>query len=83
MEVYLIDGTYELFRQFFGRPSSTAADGSEIAATRGVVWSVASLLSQGITHIGVAICGPATRPVPRCRLSSGPSSPFSRKRSNT
>ena len=54
MEVYLIDGTYELFRQFFGRPSSTAADGSEIAATRGVVWSVASLLSQGITHIGVA-----------------------------
>jgi 5'-3' exonuclease len=54
VRVFLIDGTYELFRQFFGRPASTAVDGAEIAATRGVVWSVASLLSQGVTHIGVA-----------------------------
>ena len=54
MQVYLIDGTYELFRQFFGRPSSVAADGTEMAATRGVIWSVASLLSQGVTHLGVA-----------------------------
>ena len=54
MQVYLIDGTYELFRQFFGRPSSAAADGKEMAAARGVIWSVASLLSQGITHLGVA-----------------------------
>ena len=54
VQVYLIDGTYELFRQFFGRPSSVAADGTEMAATRGVIWSVASLLSQGVTHLGVA-----------------------------
>jgi len=54
VQVYLIDGTYELFRQFFGRPSSSASDGTEVAATRGVVSSVASLLSQGITHLGVA-----------------------------
>ena len=54
MKVYLIDGTYELFRQFFGRPASIATDGAEMAATRGVVWSVASLLSQGVTHVGVA-----------------------------
>ncbi len=54
MRVYLIDGTYELFRQFFGRPSSAAADGMEMAATRGVVSSVASLLSQGATHLAVA-----------------------------
>ena len=54
MQVYLIDGTYELFRQFFGRPSSEADDGSEVAAARGVVWSVASLLTQGVTHVGVA-----------------------------
>lgn len=54
VQVYLIDGTYELFRQFFGRPSSAAIDGEEMAATRGVIWSVASLLSQGATHIGVA-----------------------------
>jgi len=54
VRVFLIDGTYELFRQFFGRPASTAGDGTEMAATRGVGWSVASLLSQGVTHIGVA-----------------------------
>jgi 5'-3' exonuclease len=54
VQVYLIDGTYELFRQFVGRPSSVAADGAEMAATRGVVSSVASLLSQGVTHVGVA-----------------------------
>jgi 5'-3' exonuclease len=54
VQVYLIDGTYELFRQFFGRPSSKAGDGAEMSATRGVIWSVASLLAQGATHIGVA-----------------------------
>ncbi|MGA3351696.1 MAG: 5'-3' exonuclease H3TH domain-containing protein [Acidimicrobiales bacterium] len=54
MQVYLIDGTYELFRQYFGRPSSAAADGKEIGATKGVVWSVATLLSKGVTHVGVA-----------------------------
>ena len=54
MQAYLIDGTYELFRQFFGRPSTAAADGSEVAAARGVVWSVVSLLTQGVTHLGVA-----------------------------
>jgi len=54
VRVYLVDGTYELFRQFFGRPSAVADDGREIAATRGVLWSVASLLAQGVTHVGVA-----------------------------
>ena len=54
MLVYLIDGTYESSRQYFGRPSSAARDGTEIGATRGVLWSVASLLSQGVTHLGVA-----------------------------
>jgi 5'-3' exonuclease len=54
VQVYLIDGTYELFRQYFGRPSSSSPDGREIAATRGVVWSVAALLSKGATHVGVA-----------------------------
>jgi len=54
VQVYLIDGTYELFRQYFGRPPSAAADGTEIGATRGVVSSVASLLSKGVRHLGVA-----------------------------
>ena len=54
VQIYLIDGTYELFRQFFGRPSSAATDGAEMGATRGVLWSVVSILSQGVTHLGVA-----------------------------
>jgi 5'-3' exonuclease len=54
VQVYLIDGTYELFRQYFGRPPSASSQGNEIGATRGVVWSVATLLSKGVTHIGVA-----------------------------
>jgi 5'-3' exonuclease len=54
VQVYLIDGTYELFRQYFGRPPSASSEGNEIGATRGVIWSVATLLSKGVTHIGVA-----------------------------
>jgi 5'-3' exonuclease len=54
VKVYLIDGTYELFRHFYGRPPSTAADGAEMGAVRGVVFSVTSLLSNGVTHLGVA-----------------------------
>jgi 5'-3' exonuclease len=54
MEVHLVDGTYELFRQFFGQPPRKADDGSEIGAARGVVTSVVSMLSNGATHVGVA-----------------------------
>src|SRR6185437_4597313 len=54
MDVYLIDGTYELFRHFFAVPKSTNTKGQEIGAVRGVLNSVISLLQQGVTHIGVA-----------------------------
>lgn len=54
MKIYLIDGTYELFRHYFALPSSTDAKGQEIAATRGVLTSVLSLIESGATHIGVA-----------------------------
>ncbi|MDZ4835560.1 MAG: 5'-3' exonuclease H3TH domain-containing protein [Candidatus Melainabacteria bacterium] len=54
MEIYLVDGTYELFRHFFAVPQSKSADGQEIAAARGVVTSVMSMLDRGTTHIGVA-----------------------------
>ena len=54
MEVYLIDGTYELFRHFFVVPSAKDEKGREVGATRGVVNSVKGLLSRGVTHIGVA-----------------------------
>jgi len=54
MDVYLVDGTYELFRHFFALPGATDANGQEIAAVRGVLTSVLSMIEQGATHIGVA-----------------------------
>ena len=54
MDVYLIDGTYELFRHFFALPSTTNTDGQEVAAVRGVLSSVMSMIAHGATHIGVA-----------------------------
>jgi 5'-3' exonuclease len=49
VDVYLVDGTYELFRHHFGRPSPGA-----YGATEGVLGSVLQLLSEGASHIGVA-----------------------------
>jgi len=54
MDVYLIDGTYELFRYFFAVPSAKDASGQEIGAVRGVVVSVLSMIEGGATHLGVA-----------------------------
>lgn len=54
MKIHLIDGTYELFRHYFALPSATDAKGQEIAATRGVLASVLSLIESGATHVGVA-----------------------------
>ena len=52
--VHLVDGTYELFRHFYGAPPRAADGGGEVGAVRGVVASVLSMLSSGTTHIGVA-----------------------------
>ena len=54
MNIFLVDGTYELFRHFFAVPSATDRDGYEIGAVRGVVGSVLSMLEDDVTHIGVA-----------------------------
>jgi 5'-3' exonuclease len=54
VRVHLVDGTYELFRHFFGQPPRHAADGAPIGAARGVVLSVVGMLSDGATHVGVA-----------------------------
>ena len=54
MDVHLIDGTYELFRHFFALPQAADANVQEIAATRGVLGSVLSMIERGATHIGVA-----------------------------
>ena len=54
MQVYLIDGTYELFRYYYALPSARGDDGGEVAAVRGVVGSVLGLINGGVTHIAVA-----------------------------
>ncbi len=54
MNVYLIDGTYELFRYFFAVPAARDVNGREVGAVRGVLASVLSMIEQGATHLGVA-----------------------------
>lgn len=54
MDVYLVDGTYELFRHFFAVPSKKDATGREVAAVRGVLSSMMYMLESGVTHLGVA-----------------------------
>ncbi|GAC1313978.1 MAG: hypothetical protein NVSMB16_10730 [Acidimicrobiales bacterium] len=53
MNVHLVDGTYELFRHYYGMPSE-AREGSRLGGVRGVVDSMLYLLADGVTHIGVA-----------------------------
>src|SRR5438045_3008722 len=54
MDMHLLDGTYELFRHFFAIPPAVDVSGQEIAAVRGVLTSVLSMIERGATHIGVA-----------------------------
>ena len=54
MRIHLVDGTYELFRHFFGAPSHVTSDGKEVGAVRAVANSMLSLIEQGATHIGIA-----------------------------
>lgn len=54
IQVHLVDGTYELFRHFFGAPPHTNSHGREVAAVRGVLSSVLGMMEDGATHVGVA-----------------------------
>src|SRR5437773_7644565 len=54
MIVHLVDGTYELFRQFYGRRRFTKGEDEPFGAVGGVLHSVLELIEQGATHIGVA-----------------------------
>jgi len=55
MKIHLVDGTYELFRSYYAVPSSTAPDGAEVGATRGLMRSLLSLLEHpDVTHVAVA-----------------------------
>jgi 5'-3' exonuclease len=54
VQVHLIDGTYELFRAWFGAPQAQAG-GREVGAVRSLLRSFSMLLGKGVmTHVGVA-----------------------------
>lgn len=55
MDVHLIDGTYELFRAFYGAPSARGPDGTEVGAARGLLRSLVALLNEPSTsHVAIA-----------------------------
>jgi 5'-3' exonuclease len=54
VEVHLVDGTYELFRAYYGAPSARGAEGREVGATRGLFLSLSAMLRGGATHVAVA-----------------------------
>jgi len=54
LNVYLVDGTYELFRHYYALPSARDQDGCEVAAVRGVLASVLGMIDNGATHVAVA-----------------------------
>jgi len=54
LEIFLVDGTYELFRHYYALPSARDSQGHEVAAVRGVLASVLGMIKQGATHLAVA-----------------------------
>jgi 5'-3' exonuclease len=54
LKVYLVDGTYELFRHYFAVPKARDAEGREVGAVRGVLASLLAMMRGGVEYIGVA-----------------------------
>ncbi len=55
MQIHLIDGTYELFRSFYGAPPRKAPDGREVGAVLGLLNSLLTLITKsGATHLACA-----------------------------
>lgn len=55
VDIHLVDGTYELYRAFYGAHGSAQAHGREVGATRGIVRSVLALLRDPtVTHVACA-----------------------------
>ena len=54
LSVHLIDGTYELFRQFYGRQRFEKGRPAPFGAVAGVLHSILEMIEKGATHLGVA-----------------------------
>jgi len=52
--VHLIDGTYELFRHFYGQRRFNKGQDKPFAAVTGVLHTVLQMIEKGATHVGVA-----------------------------
>src|SRR5258708_13603870 len=52
MKIYLVDGTYELFRNHFGAPPKQAPDGRQVGGTLGLLRRLLMMVTTpGITHV--------------------------------
>ncbi|HET7291274.1 MAG TPA: 5'-3' exonuclease H3TH domain-containing protein [Vicinamibacteria bacterium] len=55
VRVHVVDGTYELFRAYYGAPPARAPDGREVGAVRGLLRTLLSLLGEdGVNHVACA-----------------------------
>jgi 5'-3' exonuclease len=54
MVVHLIDGTYELFRHFYGQRRFNKGEDLPFGAVTGVLHTVLQMIEKGATHVGVA-----------------------------
>ena len=54
MIVHLVDGTYELFRHFYGQRRWNEGKDKPYGAVAGVLHTVLEMIEQGATHLGVA-----------------------------
>lgn len=55
VQVHVVDGTFELFRAFYGAPAAQNTEGREVGATRALLRSMRRLLAEPrVTHVGVA-----------------------------
>jgi 5'-3' exonuclease len=55
MNVHLVDGTYELFRAYYGAPGATSPSGREVGGTRALMRSLLALSSEpAVTHVAAA-----------------------------
>jgi 5'-3' exonuclease len=54
MIVHLVDGTYELFRHFYGLRRFNKGRDARYGAVVGVLRTVLQMIEQGATHVGVA-----------------------------
>jgi 5'-3' exonuclease len=54
MMVHLLDGTYELFRHFYGQRRFNKGKDAPFGAVAGVLHTVLEMIEKGATHLGVA-----------------------------